>query len=127
MNQSATIDEIVRRSAARLADIDARLPSQVEQVLAEDPLPRPADRIIDPISLAALVVSIVSSSWTIYHDIKKDRATEALDQAGKIRRLTEQLQEAGPELGLVPSHVTPEQRAQIIMVIATEMVGFDTI
>lgn len=127
MSQSDTIDEVARRSAARLVDIDPRLPDQVEQALAEDPLSRSADRIIDPISLGALVVSIVSLGWTVYHDIKKDRATARLDQAGRTQRLTEQLQEAGPEIGPMPSDFTPERRAQIISVIATEIVGSNPI
>ena len=127
MSPPDTIDEIARRSAARLVDIDPSLPDQVEQALAEDPLSRPADRIIDPISLGALIVRIASLGWTIYHDIKQDRATAALDQAGKSQRLTEQLQESEPELAPVPSDLSAERRARIISVIAAEIVGSDPV
>ena len=127
MNQPDIIDEIARRSAARLADIDPRLPDQVEQALAEDPLSRPAERVIDPISLGALVVSIASLGWTVYHDTRKDRATAKLDRAGKIGRLTEQLREARPEIASAPSDITPERRTQIISVIAAEIIGSDPV
>ncbi len=84
MNQPNSSEEVARRSAARLVDIDPGLPDQVEQALAEDPLSRPADRILDPISLGALIASIASLGWTIYHDIKKDRGTAGLDRAGRL-------------------------------------------
>ena len=94
MNQPDGSEEVARRSAARLVDIDPGLPDQVEQALAEDPLSRPADRILDPISLGALIVSIASLGWTVYHDTKKDHDTAGLDRAGRTRHLTEQLQES---------------------------------
>jgi hypothetical protein len=125
MPESGAIDQIARRSAARLVGIDPGLPDQVEQALAEDQLSQPVERLIDPISLGALVVSIASLGWTVYHDIKKDHATTGLDQAGKTRRLTEQLREAEQEIGPVPADLTPGQRAQIMSVIAAEIVGSD--
>ena len=123
MSQRDRIDDIARRSAARLVDIDPILPDQVEQALADDPPSQPAERVIDPISLGALVVSIASLGWTIWHDIRKDRAVAGLHQAGKTRRLTEQLQEAGP----VPTGFTPQMHIQIIGVVAAEIVGSDPV
>ena len=111
--------------AARLVDIDPSVTDRVEQALADDPLSRPAERILEPISLGALVVSIVSLGWTVYRDIKKDRATTRLDQAEKIRRLTKQLREAEQEDGREPADLTPQQRTQIISVIAAEIVASD--
>lgn len=60
MSDSSTIDTVARRSTARLADLDSSLPDQVEQALAADPLATPSERIVDPISLGALLVSIAS-------------------------------------------------------------------
>jgi hypothetical protein len=125
MSQGAIVDTIARRSAAQLLDVDPRLPDQIEQALTDDPLARPAERIIDPISLGALIVSIASLGWTVYHDIKKDRTTAGLDQVGKVQRLAEQLHQAGLEIRPVPPDITPERRARIISVIAAEVVGFD--
>lgn len=65
MNEAGAIGEIARRSATRPVGIDPGLPDNVEQALAEDQLSRPAERLIDPISLGALVVSIVSLGWTV--------------------------------------------------------------
>jgi len=118
------IDDVARRSAARLLEIDPGLPAQVERALAEDPLAQPADRLIDPISLGALIVSVASLGWTIYHDTKKDRAAAGVDQAGKIRRLTDQLQESDTEFGRAPP-LASEQRAQIIGAVATVIVASD--
>ena len=108
MSQVETADDIARRSAARLVDIDPQMPQQVERALAEDPFAEPVERVIDPISLGTLIVTIASAGWTIYHDIKRDRATAGLDELGKIKRLREQLLEA--EIGDVPSDLTLKQR-----------------
>ena len=125
MSDTTTPDAIARRSAARLTGIDPDLPRHVDQALTEDPLARPAKRVIDPISLAALIVSIASLGWTIYHDTKKDRASAGLDQAAKAQRLAAQLQEDGTEAARLPANLTPEQRDTVIRVIAAEIVATD--
>jgi hypothetical protein len=124
MSDSNTVDTIARRSAARLTETDPDLPRHVEQALAEDPLAQTSERIIDPISLASLIVSIAALGWTIYHDIKKDRATAGLDQVGKTQRLATQLQQDGTAARL-PAALSPEQRHTVVDVIAAEIIAAD--
>ncbi|MGH7117085.1 MAG: hypothetical protein ACREE9_21640 [Stellaceae bacterium] len=121
MTDNVRIDDTARRVAARLVpDLEQTLPAQVERALAEDPLDRPAERLIDPISLGALIVSIVSLGWTIYHDQKQDWATAASDQAKDVERLTAELR-AQPEAEC-PPNITPEQHQLIIATVADEIV-----
>ena len=125
MSDSSTIATIARRSAARLTEIDPDLPRHVERALTEDPLARPTQRVIDPISLASLIVSLVSLGWTIYHDTKKDRASTGLDQPAKTQRLATQLQEDGTAAARLPANLTPDQRHTVLTVIASEIVATD--
>lgn len=125
MSDSSTIDTVARRSAARLADIDSSLPDQVEQALAADPLATPSERIFDPISLGALIVSIASLGWTIYHDTKKDRAAAGLDRAAKIQHLKAQLQDEGADTARRPPELTPQQHARIVDEVSTQIVDSD--
>jgi hypothetical protein len=121
MTDNARIEGTARRVAVQLApDLDPTLPDQVQRALAEDPLDRPAERLIDPISLGALIVSIVSLGWTIYHDLKQDRAATAPDPAKDIERLSAELQ-AQPEAER-PPNITPGQHQLIIGTIAAEIV-----
>ena len=61
MYDDTDVVRIARRAAARLAaDIDPGLPDQVEQALAEDPLGHAPERVLDPISLGSLLVSLAS-------------------------------------------------------------------
>jgi hypothetical protein len=61
MSHRAPVKDIARRVAAQLApDLGSTLPEQVEQAIAEDPLDRPAERIFDPISVGAFMVSITA-------------------------------------------------------------------
>ena len=126
MTDATTADTIARRSAARLTGIDPDLPRHVEQALAEDPLARPAERVIDPISLASLIVSLASLGWTIYHDTKKDRAAAGPDPAARAQRLAAQLQEDGTAAARLPAALTPDQRGMVIRVIAAEIVAADS-
>jgi hypothetical protein len=122
VSDSTPVDDIARRVAARLAaDLSPALPEQVEQELARDPLEQPSERLVDPISLGALIVSIASLGWTIYHDLKKDHATAAPDQAKEIEWLAEELQ-AQPETQLRPANLIPEHHELIIAAIAAEIV-----
>jgi hypothetical protein len=85
MSNNTGAGAIARHVAARLAaDLDPALPEQVKNELARDPLERPAERVIDPVSLGALIVSVASLGWTIYHDLKSDHASATQDKAREI-------------------------------------------
>ncbi len=117
-------DAIARRVAGRLADLHPNLPDEVDQALAEDPLALPTDRLIDPVSLAALIVSIASLGWTIYHDTKKDRAAAGLDRAAEAQHLKAHLL-ADDTAARLPPDVTFQQRDMIIGIIASEITAAD--
>jgi len=116
MASSPNFETVARRAAARLTDIEPNLPTQVETELKQDPLENPTERFIDPISLAALIVSIASLGWTIYHDIKKDHA----DASAKTQALKQQLKDGQAAAGL--PNIAPAQYDHILTVVATEIV-----
>lgn len=68
---------LVARQAARdlALEFGPSLPDSVEVALAVDPLDQPASKVLDPISIGALIVSVAALGWTIYHDLKRDRET----------------------------------------------------
>jgi hypothetical protein len=102
---------IARLAAARLATtLGAELPAQVERELDADPLD-PPKRLVDPISLASLLVSVATLAWTIWHDIKKDHAA---------RSQTEQAAALGA--ALAQSAPPPPQNVLLIQVVAEETV-----
>ncbi len=119
-------DYIARRAAARLTDLDPNLPAQVEQNLALDPLAQPAMRLVDPISLAALLVSAAALAWQIYHDLKQDHAAAHLDKPAKTDRLAAMLHEDPDLAARYPAALTVEQRTLIVYVLAAETVASDT-
>jgi hypothetical protein len=116
-------EDVARRVAAKLVDIDADLPAAVNQALAADPLQPPPGRLIDPISLASLIVGIAALGWTIYHDLKRDTVTAKLDRAGTAERLTARLQNESDAVADFPARLTGTQRLRIIHVIATEILA----
>jgi hypothetical protein len=105
---------VARRVAVRLADLDSRLPADVDSELATDVLERAPTRV-DPISLGSLLVSIVALGWQVYRDIKEDRKAK-----GQQRPITEddvfQLLSAASEL---PPSVPQINR--VIRVVAEEI------
>lgn len=104
-------DRIARAAADRLATtLGPDLPAQVEQELNADPLD-PPKRLVDPVSLATLLVSAASLAWTIWHDIKKDHATSSQ---------TEQAEALAASLARsAPPH---PDRALVVQVVAEETV-----
>ena len=107
-------DRIARHAATRLAaTLGPDLPAQVERELDPDPL-EPPKRLIDPVSLAALLVSVASLAWTIWHDIKKDHATSSHSE--QDRALAAALAQSAP-----PALPTP-QRALLLQIVAEETV-----
>jgi hypothetical protein len=108
-------DNIARHAAARLTDtFGPDLPAHVEQELNADPLD-PPQRLADPISLAALLVSVASLAWTIWHDLKKDHATRP--QSEPAEALAEALAQSVP-----PAALTSPQRTLLVRVVAEETV-----
>ena len=74
---------IARSAAGRLAGTFGHdLGDEVERELNKDPLDSRPERVLDPISLGALIVSLVSFGWTVYRDLKKDRDAAKADRAG---------------------------------------------
>lgn len=119
MSATAPPDAVARRAAASLVDLDRTLPAQVEQALVADPLAASEGRPIDPISLGALIVSIVALGWTIFHDLQQDHAAAKLDRNEKAELLRTELQSAAP------ASLPPKHRGRILRVIATEIVAID--
>ena len=97
---------IARHAAARLAaTLGPDLPAQVERELNADSLDPPT-RVVDPVSLAALLVSVASLAWTIWHDLKKDHAA---------RSQSEQAEALAAALALSAPHaLQPPQRALLL-------------
>ncbi len=66
-----------RAAARRLApEFGDRLPADVEAAL-HAPADAGGDRYLDPVALAALIVSAAQFAWTMYVDLRKQTATPA--------------------------------------------------
>ena len=105
---------IARLAAARLtATLGPDLPAQVDQELNADPLD-PPKRLADPVSLAALLISVASLGWTIWHDLKKDHASSPRsEQADAL---------AAALAPSSPPALAPPQRTLLVRVVAEETV-----
>jgi hypothetical protein len=115
---------IARRVAARLAEtIDAALPDKIEEELLQDPFSRTTERLLDPISVASLILSLVAFGWTVYHDLKRDRAEAAARGPALAERVAGQLRSGAIEPGRRPSDISSEQEALIVKVVAEEIVA----
>ena len=124
MNEDAQIALVARQAASRLASGFApNLLEDVEQALAADPLDQPAKKVLDPISIGALIVSVAALGWTIYHDLKKDREAS---NANSSEDLAEKLKDQWAEVSRGNSTITEEQQDNLLMVISTEIVAVDT-
>ncbi len=123
MPDASEVATIARRAAARLAEqIDVALPQKVEQALSEDPFGRTPERVLDPISVASLVLSLVSFGWTVYRDLKKDRAKAATGRRALTARIAAQLRADAIEHSRRPPGISSAQEALIVDVIAEEIV-----
>jgi len=94
----------------------------VEQALSEDPFGRTPERVLDPISVASLVLSLVSFGWTVYRDLKKDRAKAATGRRALTARIAAQLRADAIEHSRRPPGISSAQEALIVDVIAEEIV-----
>lgn len=84
------VADAARSVAAILApDLGPRLPAEVEAALAaRDTAGRPPDRFFDPVSLASLIVSVVSLAWTIYTDQRSRTPNPPPDDVARQVRIT---------------------------------------
>jgi hypothetical protein len=124
MNDDIT-SAIARRTAVRLAGTFGRnIGDEVEHELARDPLDSRPERVLDPISLGALIVSLASFGWTVYRDLKKDREAAKTDRAAMERRVASLLrQEDGIAAGRLPPGLTEAQQSMVIDAVAVEIVA----
>jgi hypothetical protein len=118
---------IARRAADRLAnDIDGGLRQDVERELAKDPLEERPERVFEPVSFAALIVSLASFGWTVYRDLKKDRDTAKAGRSATEARLAALLREEDHfTAGRLPPDMTVGQQSLVIAAIAAEIVAAD--
>ncbi len=105
-------DEIVRRAAQRLSELDPKLPATVEAQLQGSEAPERFEPLTISIALAALLVSAGKAAWDIYRDVKAD-SKGAPAPAVVERRLRIELQ---PD-----KNVPTEQRDRIIAVVVDEV------
>jgi hypothetical protein len=120
MNETIASADVARRVADRLApSLDPGLRVAVEQELVRDPLETPPQRVIEPVSLAAFVVSLASFGWTVYRDLKKDRDAAKADGRETEARLALLLREDESfAAGRTPGGMTSEQESLILSAVA---------
>jgi hypothetical protein len=129
MNESANFADVARRAADRLSSsLDPKLHAAVEQELTRDPFDTRPERFIEPVSLAAFIVSLASFGWTVYHDLKKDHdaAKAKADRPETEASLAVLLREDESfTAGRLPAGMTTEQQTLILNAVAAEIVAAD--
>jgi hypothetical protein len=127
MSEDSEVAEIARRTADRLAnDIGKDLMQDVERELAKDPLEERPERVFEPVSFAALIVSLASFGWTVYRDLKKDRDAAKADRPATEARLAVLLREEDHfTAGRLPPDMTAAQQSLVLAAIAAEIVATD--
>jgi hypothetical protein len=125
MTEDTEVARIARRAADRLANnVDQGLRQDVERELAKDPLEQRPERVFEPISFAALIVSLASFGWTVYRDLKKDREAAKADRSATEARLAARLREEDHfATGRLPPDMTAVQQSLVIGTIVTEIVA----
>jgi len=113
MGVDDTVVRTARAAAQRLAvDLGDQLPGDVEAALhALDGAPM-AERYVDPISLAGLVVSVATFAWTVYRDLQNETASPAREIVE--RRVRVQVRETD-------ASAPPRQQDRIIEVVVAEV------
>jgi hypothetical protein len=107
--------ETARAAAHQLAgELGGQLPGDVEAILrARDDAA--IDRyVVDPISLASLIVSVANLAWTLYRDLKTKTDAPARDVIE--RRVRVKVCDSEIE-------APPAQRDRIIEVVVSEIIG----
>ncbi len=127
MNENIDFADVARRAADCLApSLDPGLRAAVEQELTRDPLDTRPERVFEPISFAALIVSLASFGWTVYRDLKKDRDAAKADTRETEARLALLLREDESfAAGRLPPGMTTEQQSLILTAVAAEIVAAD--
>ena len=127
MNENVVCADVARRAADRLApSLDPGLSAAVEQELTRDPLDTRPERVFEPISFAAFIVSLASFGWTVYRDLKKDRDDAKVDRSETEARLALLLREDESfAAGQLPPSMTTAQQSLILRTIAAEIVAAD--
>jgi hypothetical protein len=107
------VERSARAAATRLADTyGPGLVSSVEAALYAAGATRRPDRYLDPISLAALIVSAASLAWTVYNDQRKHTVLPSREVVE--RRVRVELPEN--------VDISPEDRARVIATVTEELV-----
>jgi hypothetical protein len=127
MNENTESAGVARRAADRLApSLDPGLRAAVEQELARDPLDARPERVFEPISFAAFIVSLASFGWTVYRDLKSDRDAAKADRRETEAHLALLLREDESfAAGRLPPGMTTEQQSLILTAVAAEIVAAD--
>jgi len=102
-----------RAAAARLSDAyGPGLVPDVEAALYTAGAERKPDQFLDPISLAALIVSAASLAWTVYNDQRKQTAQPAREVVE--RRVRVELPER--------TDISSDDRARVIATVTEEVI-----
>jgi hypothetical protein len=102
-----------RAAADRLAgEHGPHLPADVERALQSRDTPQQPDQYVDPISIAALIVSVATLAWTVYTDLKRQAPNPSADVIARTVRV--RLDH--------PGMVDADQRDRIIEVTVAETV-----
>lgn len=110
-------NEIARRTAERLAGLDADLPAATERLLQGAPRRRSLDAGTS-VALASLVLSLVQFGWTVYQDrLRQKEKAEIRDDL--VRQLLDRLDKSGAADDLLP----PGECGRVAAVVAEEILG----
>lgn len=103
------------RAAARVlaGELGVRLPGEVEAILhAREDASAREQYVVDPFSLAGLIVSVASFAWTVYRDLKTKAHAPARDVIE--HRVRVKIHESD-------TSTSPTHRDRIIEVVVTEI------
>jgi hypothetical protein len=105
------VGQVARAVAEQLAaGHGPALVTEVEAELHARDGAGPANRYVDPVSLASLIVAVAALAWTVYRDLRKQTPTPSSDVVARSVRV--QLRER---------HRTPTaERDQIVDIVVSE-------
>ncbi len=107
------VDHAARAAARALApDHGPQLEAQVEAALATRGADQRANRFLDPISLAGLIVAVATLGWTIYNDQRERGSKPEPETIARQIRIT--LREQDTAL--------PPDADRITEIVATEII-----
>ncbi|WP_405776042.1 hypothetical protein [Streptomyces sp. NBC_01538] len=108
-----------RAAARRLADVyDPRLPAQVEAALHPSIRNRHRpEQYLDLVSLGSLIVSVASTAWMVYQDLRS-RQPAPVAQDVVVHRVRIRLDHADPA---GQPQLTPAQQTQLLEIVVEEV------